>query len=228
MKKDVLLSEIKEILEGLQGRVEKASDYLNEGTLKDHDLVEFLRTVAEKAGEDSGKISEFIGEGVTTYDIVKFLNTMLKVEYQGIFDYNLHAANVADETLKERFRKFGSMEIEHARMLCQLIRKLGGAPKPSTAHLRRQEAISLKEMIERHLEGEKKAIELCEKGLNVFSNTDIQWALGTIRLDELDHQKELTAIYDQYKLSTDIVEINKKYLPPKEEDFDSDEPWVEG
>jgi len=228
MKKDVLLSEIRELLENLNAKVEKAGMFLKEEKLKDPSLIDFLSKLSEKASGDSEKISEYVGEGVTDYDIVKFLNTMLKVEYQGIFDYNLHASHIGDEKLQGRFRKFGAMEIEHARMLCHLVRKLGGAPKPSTAHLRRQEPVSLKGMIERHMEGEKKAIELCEKGLNVFSNPDIQWALGTIRLDELDHQKELNSIYEQYKLSTDIVEINKKYLPPKEEDFDSDEPWVEG
>ncbi|NIS74409.1 MAG: hypothetical protein GTO08_03855 [Deltaproteobacteria bacterium] len=228
MKKDIILGEIKELLDTLSERVEKASKVIGEEKTKDIELLDHLKEIGSRAKGDSTKMVDFQGEGIANYDVVKFLNTMLKVEYQGIFDYNLHAENIQDEKLKERFRKFGAMEIEHARMLCQLIRKLGGSPKPTSAHLRRQSPTSMKEMIERHLEGEKKAIELCEKGLNVFTSPELQWALGTIRLDEIDHSTELTAIYEQYKLSTDIVEINKKYVPPKEVDFDSDEPWVEG
>lgn len=228
MKKDIILGEIKDLLDTLAERVDKATGVFEEEKMKDLELVDLLKKIASIAKDDSVKMEDFQGEGIANYDVVKFLNTMLKVEYQGIFDYNLHAENIQDEHLRERFRKFGAMEIEHARMLCQLIRKLGGTPKPTSAHLRRQSPTSMKEMIERHLEGEKKAIELCEKGLNVFTSPELQWALGTIRLDEIDHSNELNAIYEQYKLSTDIVEINKKYIPPKEVDFDSDEPWVEG
>lgn len=228
MKKDVIVGEIKDLLETLADRVEKSAPELEEEKIKDLELLDMLKKIGARARDDSEKMKEFQGEGVANYDVVKFLNTMLKVEYQGIFDYNIHAENIQDEALRERFRRFGAMEIQHARMLCQLIRKLGGTPRPTSAHLRREYPQTLKEMIERHLEGEKKAIELCEKGLNVFSMPEMQWALGTIRLDELDHSKELNAIYEQYKLSTDLVEMNKKYVPPKDIDYDSDEPWVEG
>lgn len=228
MKKDVMLGEIRDLLINLSEKSKEAADFLKHEKLGDLELIDLLGKLEKNSGDSSGRITEFVGEGLANYDRVKFLNTMLKVEYQGIFDYNLHAESITDQALKERFRKFGTMEIEHARMLCSLIRKMGGTPKPSTAHLRKQENLTMKEMIERHLEGEKKAIELCERGLNLFSNPELEWALGTIRLDEIDHSKELTAIYNQYKLSTEIVEINKKYLPPKEVDFDSDEPWVEG
>ncbi|NIO15862.1 MAG: hypothetical protein GTN70_02495 [Deltaproteobacteria bacterium] len=227
MKKDIVLGEIKDLLEALAEKADKAKDLLGGDKLKDPDLLDLLGKIGSRAKDDSVRMGDFQGEGIATYDVVKFLNTMLKVEYQGIFDYNLHAENIHDEYLRERFRKFGATEIEHARMLCQLIRKLGGTPKPSSGHLRRQTPTTIKEMIERHLEGEKKAIELCEKGLNVFTSPELTWALGTIRLDEIDHSRELNAIYDQYRLSTDIVEINKKYVPPKDIDFDSDEPWVE-
>ncbi len=228
MRKGIMLGEIKESLSQVKERAEKTLKILEEDSLKDHELIEYLRNLVERVGEEVESLSQFIGEGIENYDIVKFLNTMLKIEYQGIFDYNLHAESIEDERLRERFRKFGATEIEHARMLCQLIRKLGGTPKPSSAHLRREEKISIKQMIERHLEGERRAIELCEKGLNTFSSPDIQWALGTIRLDEMEHYKELSSIYEQYKLSSDLIELNKKYRPPKEIDFDSDEPWVDG
>ncbi|RMG60189.1 MAG: ferritin-like domain-containing protein [Deltaproteobacteria bacterium] len=228
MKKGVILGEIRELLRTVSGRAEEVLKILEAEKAKMPDLEGFLRDLKERAEKDAEEVSRYAGEGIENYDVVKFLNTMLRVEYQGIFDYNLHADSMEDRKLAERLRKFGAMEVEHARMLTQLIRKLGGTPRPVPASARKEEKISVKEMIERHLEGEKKAIELCEKGLNTFSSPEIQWAIGTIRLDEMDHMKELTSIYEEYKLSSEVIELNKKYRPPKEIDFDSDEPWVEG
>lgn len=225
MSLEVMLGELGDALADAKERIGKLRAQGEADRARHGELFALLDRMDASLGEFREKLSALTGTGLADYDAVKFLNNMLRLEYRGILDYNLYAGSFADRDTRELFLRFGAMEIEHAKMLFALIRRFGGTPRPSPASTRRR--IPIRELIDEHLAAENEAVALCEKGMNTFSQPDLQWALGTIRLDEIEHSRELSRIRDKHRLSTEIAEINRKYVPPKEVDFDSDEPWTE-
>lgn len=227
MSLDVLLGELGDALAEGKDRIGKLRALGESERGRNAELFALLDRMDAALGEFQARLNASAGAGLADYDAVKFLNNMLKLEYRGIFDYNLYAGSFEDPGIREAFKKFGAMEIEHAKMLFALIRRFGGTPRPSPAAVRRRRQITIRELIDEHLAAETEAVALCEKGMNTFPQPDLQWALGTIRLDEIEHARELTRIREMHALATEIAEINRKYVPPKEIDFDSDEPWTE-
>lgn len=227
MSLGVLLGELGDLLREGRNRIAKIRALGEAERFRNPELSLLLDRIDGQLGEFDGRITAAYGSGLADYDAVKFLNGLLKLEYRGILDYNLYASSFAAPDVRGKFLKFGATEIEHARMMIALIRKLGGTPRPGPAALRRKRRITARELVEEHLAAEAEAVALCEKGMNTFSRPDLQWVLGTIRLDEIEHSRELTRIYEKHKLANHVLEINRKYVPPREVDFDSDEPWTE-
>ncbi|KRT72353.1 MAG: hypothetical protein XU12_C0021G0016 [Deltaproteobacteria bacterium CSP1-8] len=226
MSLSVLLGELGDLLRQGKDRIGKIRGLGEAERFRNAELFLLLDRMDGQLGEFEKKLTSAFGSGLADYEAVKFLNNMLQLEYRGIIDYNLYASAFADRDIREKFRKFGAVEIEHARMIIALIRKMGGTPHPGSGSVRRQRKVTIKELSEEHLAVETEAIALCERGMNTFSRPDLKWALGTIRLDEIEHSRELSKIYEKYKLTTEQVGINRKYVPPKEIDFDGDEPWT--
>ncbi len=173
------------------------------------------------------KIQEDYSDGLKEYDMVKYLNNMLEIEYSGIFDYNYYAARVSDESLADKLREFGAMELEHAHLLTRKIKKLGAIPVTPGAHERKKHT-SIVAMLKEHAKGEQEAVKLCEEGVKMFTDPEFQWILGTIRVDEQSHQKEIKELIKKFENVEMVFSIQEKYNPPKDIDYDSDEPWIEG
>src|SRR5574341_297148 len=220
MRLDVLVGELGDILQDGKDRIAKLKNLGQAERVRNAELFMLLDRMDAELEEFRKRLVATHGTGLPDYDAVKFLNNMLKLEYRGILDYNLYAGAISDPDIRAKFLKLGAMEIEHAKLMFSLIRRYGGTPRPSPAVERRRRKISLRELIEAHLAAEAEAISLCEKGINSFTQPDLQWALGTIRLDEVEHARELRKIYEKHKLATELLEIGKKYVPPKEIDFD--------
>ena len=192
-------------------------DALKELLIKlDTDITGFVSTVE----------SDF-GVGLKDYDMVKFLNKLLEIEYEGIFDYNYYASLVTVSDLADKLREFGAMEIQHAHMLTNKIKGLGAKAKLPTKDQRSTFKNAL-EMLKHHSKAEQEAIDLCDSGLKTFNDPELQWILGTIRVDELAHQKDIKGLIKQFEDIEMVFKLQSKYDPPKNVDFDSDEPWTEG
>ncbi len=173
------------------------------------------------------KIKADFEDGLKEYDMVKYLNNMLKLEYKGIFDYNYYASLATDKELADRLREFGAVEIQHAQMIIDKIRALGAKPKiPGAA--KRAKYTDVLEMLKEHAAAEKEAIELCEEGVKIFTDPEFQWLLGTIRVDEISHQRVIKELVKKFENVQMVFKIQEKYNPPKEINFKSDEPWTEG
>lgn len=228
MSYKMTLSQLKDELGELSHLAQTAVAEMKEEGISDDDAAKFLQTLNKRLAESADRLGDLAGSGLEEYNIVKFLNQLLKLEYNSIFDYQHYANSLASSALAEPLRSLGAMEIEHARMTINKIRRMGGKPKVNPKSLRRARKFSLGEMLTSHLKGEEETIELCEQGLGLFSDPEFQWLIGTIRLDEISHKKILEDLLDRYGKAEALSEIQGKYIPPKELDFESDEPWVEG
>jgi bacterioferritin (cytochrome b1) len=223
----ISIASLKETLESERDVINATLKEMSEEGVKETTIKNLLTKLGSDIDSFVTKINADFGTGLKEYDMVKFLNNMLKLEYQGIFDYNYYASQVTDSDLAEKLRTFGSMEIEHAHMVIEKIKKLGAKPKiPGAA--KRSKFKNVLEMLKAHAASEKEAIRLCEEGIELFEDPEFHWILGTIRVDEIDHQKEIKALIKKFESIDMAFTIQSKYNPPKKVDYDSDEPWTEG
>ncbi len=228
MSYKITLSQLKDELGELSHLAQKAVAEMRAEGISDDEAAKFLGSLNERLSESADRLRDLAVSGLEEYNMIKFLNQLLKLEYNSIFDYQHYANSLASSALSEPLRSLGAMEIEHARMTINKIRRMGGKPKVNPKSLRRARKFSLGEMLKSHLKGEEETIELCEQGLGLFNDPEFQWLIGTIRLDEISHKKLLEDLLDRYGKAEALSEIQEKYIPPKELDFESDEPWVEG
>lgn len=223
---DVLIGELGDLLQEGNERIARIKGLGQAERVRNAELYMLLDRMDEELGELRRRLLAAHGAGTADAEAVRFLNGMLALEYRGILDYNLYAGAVSDPAARATFLKFGAAEIEHARMLVSVIRRYGGTPRPGPAAERRRRKVRLRELVEEHLAAEAESLSLCEKGIKAFTQPDLLWVLGTIRLDEIEHARGLRGIYEKHKLGAEVLEIGKRYIPPKEIDFDGDAPWT--
>src|SRR3990172_6842208 len=133
MSLSVLLGELGDLLRQGKDRIGKIRGLGEAERFRNAELFLLLDRMDGQLGEFEKKLTSAFGSGLADYEAVKFLNNMLQLEYRGIIDYNLYASAFADRDIREKFRKFGAVEIEHARMIIALIRKMGGTPGRSAS-----------------------------------------------------------------------------------------------
>lgn len=222
----ITIGSLKETLESEKKLIHATLEEMEKENVKEPAVKNLLTKLDADIDNFVSKVKTDFETGIKEYDMVKYLNNMLLLEYNGIFDYNYYASLVSNDELADTLRKFGTMEIEHAHLLIDKIKKLGAKPKVQPAS-QRNKYKNVIEMLKDHSAAEKESIRLCEEGVKVFSDPEFQWILGTIRVDEISHQKIIKEMIKKFENVEMVFSIQSKYNPPKEVDFKSDEPWNE-
>jgi bacterioferritin (cytochrome b1) len=220
------IASLKETLESEKETIKTALNEMEAENVHETAVKNLLNKLETDISSFVNKIKADFETGLKEYDMVKYLNNMLKLEYKGIFDYNYYASRVEDKELAGKLKSFGAMEIEHAHLMIDKIKALGTKPKIPGAASRGKYANVL-EMLNEHAAAEREAIRLCEEGVKVFTDPEFQWILGAIRVDEMEHQKEIKELIKRFENVEMSFTIRTKYSPPKDIDFESDEPWTE-
>lgn len=163
------------------------------------------------------------------HNVIIFLNRALKLEYNSIFDYHIYAAAIHDNTLKDALSQFGLMEMEHARLLSDKITALGGIPVFNPPELRKTKSLTIENMLNEHKQGEMKAVGLMNEGLNIIGNPELSWFIGKIKLDEIEHLKEIERLLKEYDDLKKIITVSGQIK--WHDDYvenDKDRPWIDG
>ena len=113
------------------------------------------------------------------------LNEAISLEYGALFLLPQHIAFVQDDELKRQLRLIEEMELEHAEKTAQMIYALGGEPKADLPQLRPRQ--SVREILEAHVEGEKKAIEIYARTAGLADSPELRAKLEEIRKEEEGH-----------------------------------------
>ncbi len=173
-------------------------------------------------------VKDLAGLDIEENSIVQFMTNMLQLEYSSIFDYVVFADSVSDPKVSETLRKFGKSEIEHAKILIKRIRAQGVFPRLVPEAKNTVAKMSVREMLEKHVELEKQSIHLCEKGLSLFQDPEFQWVFQTILADEREHLHELDDLIKTVKELDTAILVQSRYNHPHDIDLNSEEPWVDG
>jgi len=214
----------------LQKSLEKAKEcsglFKKEG-IKNYEIKELLEDIEKGLGNYASKIDKLIQFDEEKYTIVQFLNEVLKLEYNGIWDYNMYASSIKDPVLAGDLKRFGASEGMHALLVANMVKKMGGTPQFNPPKYRREKKLSVKEMLEEHKKGEIEAIELLERGMKKFSDPEFQYFIGKIRLDEQEHLKEVEKLLKEYKDLQAIIEVTDYRWRDDYAGNEKDRPWIE-
>ncbi len=218
-----LQDKLEEALTELQGSL----DAYEAENRNDHDILSTLSLLQPQLDDGIRKLKEINDIDEQRFHIIKFLNTLLKVEYNKIFEYNYYADALENAALADKLRVFGAIEREHARILGEYIEKLGGEPRFNPPELHTRRTFTLEEMLQEHLRGEERAIVLLDEGLSIYNDGELQWVLGNIRKDELEHKRMLLQIISELENPAQTVRVAVAKWAADEHISDEDRPWVE-
>ena len=139
----------------------------------------------------------------------------------------MYASSIKDPVLAGDLKRFGASEGMHALLVANMVKKMGGTPQFSPPKHRRENKLSVKEMLEEHKKGEIEAIELLERGMEKFSDPEFQYFIGKIRLDEQEHLKEVEKLLKEYKDLQAIIEVTDYRWRDDYAGNEKDRPWIE-
>ncbi len=122
-------------------------------------------------------------------DLIRVLNEAISLEYGALFLLPQHIAQVKDEELKRQLRLIQDMELEHAEKTAQMIYQLGSEPKTDLPQLRPRS--SIREILEAHVEGENKAIDVYTRAEASATEPGMKNMLSDLRREEEGHLRLL-------------------------------------
>ncbi len=127
--------------------------------------------------------------------LIQSLNEALQKEYFDIFLYPREADIVKDKEVREKFEKFGRMELRHADNVAMQIFVLGGKPRWDFVLLETNRSIP--GMLQDHLQSETASVQLYDKliGLADEQGEDqLKLILEGIRSEEEFHLGVIKAL----------------------------------
>ena len=122
-------------------------------------------------------------------ELLEVLNQALGAEYGTLWLLPQHMAQVEDEELKRQLKLIADVELEHAEKSARMIYELGGVPNADLPRLKPRSGV--KEILEAHVEGERAAIALYSRALEVAEDAEMRKLLEEMRRDEEGHQRLL-------------------------------------
>lgn len=183
--------------------------------VQDADLTATLEEIGAELRKLRKSFAAVLQAHEGTFEMIRYLNEGLRMEYQNILDYERYVSATEDSSLADRLRTFGAEERRHAHALSAKITELGGEPKFTVAHEQRPDMTAF-DLIQRHHDTEKQVIQYYEMGLEKFDDPGFRWLIGKIKVEEEEHLKELEAMLEQYRGTAILVQESKhfKWIDP--------------
>jgi rubrerythrin len=133
--------------------------------------------------------SRRLAVGEKREELLKILNQALGAEYGTLWLLPQHMAQVADEELKRELKLIAEVELEHAEKSAQMIYRLGGVPNADLPNMRPRSGVE--EILRAHVAGEKAAIALYERAVELAEDAETRKLLEEMKREEEGHQRLL-------------------------------------
>ncbi len=173
--------------------------------------LEAIRTRARQKIEDGPVTTDY---ALNREQAVSILNEALATEIVCVLRYQFHyfmASGIHSAAVAEEFREHATEEQQHAHMIAQRIKQLGGKPQMNpamvakTSHTEYKEGTSLVDMIREDLVAERIAIETYREIVKYFGDKDptSRVMMETILAKEEEHADELADLLFAGELGSD-------------------------
>jgi bacterioferritin len=172
--------------------------------------LEAIRARARQKIEDGPVTTDYT---LDRAQAISILNEALATEIVCVLRYQFHyfmASGIHSAAVAEEFREHASEEQEHANMIAERIKQLGGKPQmnPSviaqTSHTEYKEGTSLVDMIRENLIAERIAIETYREIIKYFGDKDptSRVVMERVLAKEEEHADELADLLFAVDLDT--------------------------
>ncbi len=172
--------------------------------------LEAIRARARQKIEDGPVTTDYT---LDRAQAISILNEALATEIVCVLRYQFHyfmASGIHSAAVAEEFREHASEEQEHANMIAERIKQLGGKPQmhPSviaqTSHTEYKEGTSLVDMIRANLIAERIAIETYREIIKYFGDKDptSRVVMERVLAKEEEHADELADLLFAVDLDT--------------------------
>ncbi len=128
-------------------------------------------------------------------ELIGLLNQAIGVEYGALFLLPSRLSAVKDTEAADKLRALAREELEHAELTARLILQLGGTPNADFIIL--NPADSVRDMVKKQLEGEKRVIGIYAEALKKAEDEEIRVILRRLLADEQGHQKMLDGVLEK-------------------------------
>jgi rubrerythrin len=134
-------------------------------------------------------------EATMAEDLIAILNRAMSMEYGALFLLSQHIGRVQDENVKRLLRSVEEMELAHAEKTAALIFSHGGVPNADLPQLRPRE--TLREILEVHMDGEIRAIDLYTRAAQAAEDPAARGVLDELRREEEQHLQAFRAALER-------------------------------
>lgn len=191
-------------------------------------LNEKLIQVSGELNKAEKEIAEFLVDKQSVIEETEFLTEAFYLEYGTILNYRKYAAFLENKEVSSHFTRFGKEETKHANKLIKLIYERGGTPKHFFKEEKPDKDLKKEDIMTALIKAEKQAIAFYEDGLHKFGNAEFAWLLGNIKLEEIEHLKELEKLEKEFENKEIIVRYdpNFKWIDPYMGE-PGDRAWIE-
>ena len=190
--------------------VEASRKLYDQEGIADPTVSDVLTGVGEQLSALRAALEGTVAASAATFDMIRFLNDALTLEYRHIIEFERYADIVEEAPLAESLRRFGAEERRHAHALSMKIIELGGVPQFSAEHELREDMTAV-ELLSLHIETEERLVKLYESGLERYDDSAVCWLIGKIKVDEDDHLRRLRRLLDDYRDRAVLVEEAKNF-----------------
>lgn len=163
------------------------------------DLNDLIEKVSNDIKQSKEGIAKFLKDKQSIIEEVEFLTEAFCLEYGTILHYKMYSALIENKTVADHLARFGQMEKKHANELIKLIYKMGGTPKYLFKEKKPKKEFEKSNIMKALVEDEKKTIAFYEEGLSKFRDAEFAWLIGNLKLEEVEHLKELEKIEKEFR-----------------------------
>lgn len=191
-------------------------------------LKEHLTIVSSNLKKAEKEIEKFLADKQSVIQETEFLTEAFCTEYGTILNYRKYAALIENKEVASHFTRFAKEETKHANELIKLIYERGGTPKHIFKEEKQNENLKKEEIITSVIEAEKQAVKFYEDGLKKFGDAEFAWLIGNIKLEEVEHLKELEKLGKEFEEKEIVLrhDPNFKWVDPYMGE-PGDRAWIE-
>ena len=222
------MSELQNSLSNALKIADEARYLLKKEGIGQKELNEKLTQASDELKQTEKEIAKFLIDKQSVIEETEFLTEAFHLEYGAILNYRKYAALIENEEVARRFTKFGKEETKHANELIKLIYKRGGTPKHIFKEEKPNEGLKKEDIMTALIKRERQTIAFYEDGLSKFTDAEFAWLIGNIKLEEVEHLKELEKLEKEFENKEIIIRYDPdfKWIDPYMGE-PGDRAWIE-
>ncbi len=210
MKFNTSLHELDKHIGQTLAALERSEKLYDQEGIVDVELRGKLDSVGEQLTLLRAALAAELAAHEATYELIRYLNDALRLEYQHILEYERYADVVQDERLADQLQTFGSDERQHAHALSMKIIELGGSPHFSAEHEIRDD-MTVFDLLSRLRITEQQLVDHYSSGIQRFDDPSAHWLIGRLKVEEEEHIRLIDTLLEMYRDQAIMVEESRNF-----------------